>query len=228
MKLVTLVVSVAALVAAAAGTGAASPQPPHVALTACKAGTVPATVGGHHVCLAAGRKCKARYERIYRKKGFHCASGRLHRIKPSTPPPPPPPPPPLPPPPPPAQAGHYKGTSSQLTDFEFDVTPDGSAVSRLVTGQINESCNGGVTLYGGDLDSGTATIPIDPGGSFKLDVTFASTVGSDPSVDRVVITGNFSGATATGTLLVTTSFTDQGTPYSCTSNPQTWTATRVG
>lgn len=224
MKLVTLVVSVAALVAAAAGTGAASPRPPSFAPTACKTGAVSATIGGHHVCLAAGKKCKARYERIYRKKGFHCASGRLRNVKPSTPPPPPP----LPPPPPPAQAGHYKGTSSQLTDFEFDVTPDGSAVTRLVTGQINESCTGGATLYGGNLDSGTATIPIDPGGSFKLDVTFASTVGSDPSMDRVVITGNFSGATATGTLLVTTSFTDQGTAYSCTSNPQTWKATLVG
>jgi hypothetical protein len=224
MRLVTLVVSVVALVAVAAGT--ASPRTVPSARTACKAGTVSATVGGRHVCLAAGKKCKARYERIYKKKGFHCAAGRLHKVKPSTPPPPPLPPPA--PPPPPAQAGHYKGTSSQLTDFEFDVTSDGSAVTHLVTGQINESCNLGATLYGGNLNSGSGTIPIDPSGSFKLDATISGTVGSDPSMDHLVITGNFSGATASGTLLVTTSFTDQGTAYSCTSNPQTWTATRVG
>ena len=30
-----------------------------------------------------------------------------------------------------------------------------------------------------------------------------------------------------GTILVTTMFTHNGTSYSCTSNPQTWTATRV-
>jgi len=45
----------------------------------CKGGSVSAVVGGAHVCLKAGQKCKARYEPAYKKKGFHCANGRLQK-----------------------------------------------------------------------------------------------------------------------------------------------------
>jgi hypothetical protein len=64
----------------------------------CKRSSVPARIGGKRVCLRAGQRCKKRYERVYRRHGFHCQSGRLRRRRKSPPaPPPPPPPPPLPP-----------------------------------------------------------------------------------------------------------------------------------
>ena len=52
------------------------------ASAACKGGLV--SIAGKKVCLKPGLKCKTRYETIYRRKGFHCANGRLERIvKPS-------------------------------------------------------------------------------------------------------------------------------------------------
>jgi len=136
--------------------------------------------------------------------------------------------------PPPARPGHYKGMSSQSESFEFDVTPDGTTVARLVTGQINESCNTGFHLYWGRLDFGTDTIPISADASFATDFTYEDRILIEgdpvryPTSKHVVITGRFSGDTASGTLLVGTSFTYKGTLHSCTSNPQTWTATRTG
>jgi hypothetical protein len=118
--------------------------------------------------------------------------------------------------------------SSQLTNFEFDVTSDGNFVTHLVTGQINEGCSPGGSLYGGDLNFGTATIPIAADGSFKIDTDYQGKVDEDPSTGHLTIIGHLSGNTATGTLSDTVSFTDNGTQYSCGSGLQTWTATRTG
>lgn len=131
--------------------------------------------------------------------------------------------------PPPAQPGHYEGTTSQLTRFAFDVTPSGTGFTKLITGQINESCTpSDFYLYAGNLNFGAYTARIAPDGGFRIDETYQSRVDSEPSTKRVVITGRFSGGTASGTLLVTTAFSYQGTSYSCTSNPQTWSAARTG
>ena len=128
--------------------------------------------------------------------------------------------------------GHYNGLSSMMTLFAFDVTPDGTGVTHLVTGQINQSCNGGMNLYQGNLDYRDYTIRINSQGSFTSDETFKGTMSDgDTTVDtsvHVVITGHFTGGTASGTLLYTTGFTWKGTPYSCTAGNQTWTATRTG
>jgi hypothetical protein len=137
-------------------------------------------------------------------------------------------------PPPPVRPGHYRGMTSQNERFEFDVTPDGTTIARLVTGQINESCNTGFRLYWGRLDFGTDTIPISADASFTTDFTYQDTILIEgdpvryPTSKHVTISGRFSGDTASGTLLVSTSFTYKGTQHSCTSNPQTWTATRTG
>ena len=130
-------------------------------------------------------------------------------------------------PPPPAQPGHYEGTTSQLTRFAFDVTPAGTRVTGLITGQINQSCSPGGSLYGGNLRFGSYSVPVSADGSFTIDVIFQSRVDSEPSTNHVIITGRFSGGIASGTLLETISFTYQGTQFSCTSNPQTWNATRT-
>jgi hypothetical protein len=197
----------------------------------CSRGFKPAIIAGKFKCLKSGQKCAKRNQKAYRKYGFSCVNGHLRK---GAPPPAPPPAPPAPPPAPaplptpPAQPGHYKGLSSQLTNFEFDVTPDGNFVTHLVTGQINEGCSPGGSLSGGDLNFGTATIPIAADGSFTIDLSYQSRVDQDPSTGHLTIIGHLSGAMATGTLSDTVSFTHEGTQYSCGSGLQTWTATRTG
>ena len=128
--------------------------------------------------------------------------------------------------------GHYSGLNSMATLFAFDVTPDGTSVTHIVTGQINQSCNGGMNLYQGNLNYGDYWVRIDSQGSFTSDETFKGKLSDgETTVDtsvHVVITGHFAGEAASGTLLYTTGFTWQGTSYSCTAGNQTWTATRTG
>jgi hypothetical protein len=122
--------------------------------------------------------------------------------------------------------GHYQGTTSQNEAFFFDVTADGFGLTGLGTGQVNESCDlNGLTLYGGNLRGGGANI--NPDGTFSISSSSDGMVGDSPSHDTTTITGRFTGATASGTILVTTSFAYQGTPVNCTSNAQTWTATHT-
>ena len=97
----------------------------------CSRGFKPAIIAGKFKCLKSGQKCAKRNQKAYRKYGLSCVNGHLRKgAPPPAPPPAPPAPPPAPPPlpTPPAQPGHYKGLSSQLTNFEFDVTPDGNFV----------------------------------------------------------------------------------------------------
>jgi virginiamycin B lyase len=46
----------------------------------CPRGTVKAFIGGKVSCLRAGARCKARYERAYRRHGFHCRNRRLVKL----------------------------------------------------------------------------------------------------------------------------------------------------
>ena len=66
-----------------------------------------------------------------------------------------PPPVPAPAPTPPAQPGHYQGLTSQNETSVFDVTSDGSGVTHLATGQINEGCTPRATIYGNRADFGS-------------------------------------------------------------------------
>jgi len=213
--------TIGAAQAGSAPTGAAS---------SCKQGFTPAVIAGKAKCLKSGRACAKRYQKAYRKYGFNCVNGHLRKraVPPAPPAPPPSPPAPPPAPTPHAQPGHYKGLSSQLTNFEFDVTADGNFVTNLVTGQINEGCTPGGSLYGGDLNFGTSTIPIATDGSFTIDIPYEGKVDEDVSTGHLTIIGHLSGNTATGTLSDTVSFTSDGTQYSCGSGLQTWTATRTG
>lgn len=138
------------------------------------------------------------------------------------------PPPPTAPPPPPYQSGHYAGKTSQLEDFEFDVSADGTTLMNLVTGQINESCND-FNLFGGNIHATGNVASISSDGNFTIHHDGSGTFSDGtPYEEHLAITGHLSGTAATGTLLDTTSFTYQGTAESCTSNPQTWSASKTG
>jgi hypothetical protein len=131
----------------------------------------------------------------------------------------------------PAMPGHYSGRTSQNETFDFDVTPNGTGVTGIRTGQINQSCSPPAYISGGGLTFGSDMFPITADGSFTVDVSYPGIVtgggATATTTTRVVISGRFSGPAASGTLLKTITFTLLGTNYSCTSNPQTWNAART-
>lgn len=212
---------------------AAARSRPEGGLASCPAGSKPAVIAGKFKCLRVGQRCKTKYQAAYKKYGFTCVAGRLRRYRPAPPNPPAPPEPPAPPPPPQPVAlpGHYQGLTSQLTTFEFDVT-DGFHVTGIKTGQINEGCTPPGHIYGNIYNFGTYTLPLASDGAFTLDYPHQSFIDfPDARVDtnaRLTITGHVLGSSATGNLELSVTFVYQGTPYSCGSGLQTWTATRTG
>jgi hypothetical protein len=146
------------------------------------------------------------------------------RATPSPPQPTPPPPPtPTPPPPPtPPPTGHYTGTTSQNEAFNFDVA--GFSLTNLRTGQVNESCDPPFYIYGNYTTVGQAAI--NPDLSFRVEWSAPGSVGSAAARFHKVIEGHFNGAIAAGNLKIDTTFiwTD-GTYYTCSSGPVSWTAT---
>jgi hypothetical protein len=68
--LTTIAATVAAVAVSPAG---AATHAPGAGSPATVAGCKHARIGGHKVCLAAGQKCKLRYEKQYVKSGFSCA-----------------------------------------------------------------------------------------------------------------------------------------------------------
>jgi hypothetical protein len=146
------------------------------------------------------------------KTAFTCtvkmtAAKTVHAYFKTPPPPPPPPPPPAP------KAGHYVGTYSDGTFFDFDVS--GSVLSNF-NFDFNGECDNGGT----ESDSGTNLPgPFIAGsdGSF----TGSPTITYSNATATFTIAGTVSPAgAATGTLKISVSFTDG---VSCTSSG-TWTA----
>jgi subtilisin family serine protease len=133
--------------------------------------------------------------------------------------------PPPPPPPPAATPGHYVGSTADHELWAFDIGAGGLSLANLQTGQINESCTPpDYYLSGGDItEPGPFTVNRD--GSFSINLTESLQVGGDAGTDVIAITGRISGGIASGTYRVDTSFSDNGTAYSCTTGNQTWTAT---
>jgi hypothetical protein len=132
--------------------------------------------------------------------------------------PPAPPAPPLPPPPaPPAKPGHYVGTYSDGTLFDFDVV--GSVVTNL-TFDYNGHCADGGTIAGPTLKI-NGTFPIGSNGSWSGPITLTFSDASGSATAGGTLT---TGGTGTGTLSVSLTFND-GT--SCQSTG-TWTAQEQG
>jgi hypothetical protein len=232
-QLKSRVAVLAALVMLAAGLTAsatASTRLDHAGAS-CPRGSKPAVIGGNFKCLRAGQQCSRRYQASYRKYGFHCVNGRLRKGTGVKPPAPAPEPPAPPPPAPPGQAGHFKGLTSQLTTFEFDVSADGWSVSGIKTGQINEGCTPPGHIWGNMYDFGSYSLRLGTDGSFTLDYPHQSSIDfPDVRVTtnaRLTITGHVTGGTATGNLQLSVTFVYQGVPWSCGSGLQTWTASRV-
>lgn len=175
-----------------------------------------------------------RYQQAYRKYGFHCAGGRLRKGKGTTAGAGSSEPPYTPPPPPLFQPGHYKGQTSQNENFEFDVTADSLGVQGLKTGQINLGCDPPAHLWNYGFNFGSYVTPIAADASFTIDygyqswIDFGDSYGQSPTSDHLSIMGHLTGSIAVGNLQLRTIFTHAGTPYSCGSGLQTWTATRIG
>ena len=82
LLIATLLASLATLASLGGGTATARalrPSANSLRAAKCARGSVPARIGGKRVCLRAGQRCKKRYERQYRRHGFHCQAGRLRR-----------------------------------------------------------------------------------------------------------------------------------------------------
>jgi hypothetical protein len=129
-------------------------------------------------------------------------------------------------PPPPATPGHYQGRSTFNEAFDLDVSADGASVVNLRTGQINESCSPAAHISGGNLTApGPYAIAAD--GSFSITTTITIDVGDSTGTRAIKITGRFAGPAASGTIRTDTTFTLDGTGYTCTSGDQTWSAAKV-
>jgi hypothetical protein len=127
---------------------------------------------------------------------------------------PPAPPPPPPPPPPPAKAGHYAGTYSDGTTFNFDV--QGTSLTNLAF-DFNGECSNGGTLAG-PLTTTQGAFGIESDGSVSghITLTYSNASGSADFAGKLTTTG-----TGTGTLKISVSFNDGSA--TCTSSG-TWTS----
>lgn len=181
-------------------------------------------------CLRVGATCKKRYNRAYRRYGFVCVSGHLRRV--ATPPPPPAP----------ASAATASAARDGGALQGDDVTERRLRIRRRVGRHVplqHRHRAGQRVLRSRHARALRWESPWRRradrfSGNFKIDVTFNGTItidqNTDPTTDHVTITGHFSGSSASGTFLEVTQFTDSstGTAYTCSSNPQTWTATLTG
>ena len=127
------------------------------------------------------------------------------------------------PPPPPAQAGHYEGKDSQNENFAFDVTADGKNVVNLATGQINTSCTPNIGTTSGGYLNLPGPYPIAADGSFTISISDIIVVSGISAPRSIAITGHFTGAVATGTLVV--QYNIGGAI--CSTGNQTWTIPRI-
>jgi pimeloyl-ACP methyl ester carboxylesterase len=83
------IAAAAALTLAGAG-AAVGAQAPDSETRHCRSGATSARIGGAHVCLKPGARCKSRHDGAYHRYRFHCHSGRLTRFRPPKGPPKPP------------------------------------------------------------------------------------------------------------------------------------------
>ena len=126
----------------------------------------------------------------------------------------PPAPPPPPPPPPPAKAGHYVGTYSDGTTFDFDV--QGTSLTNLAF-DFNGDCDNGGT-QAGPLTTVDGIFGIGSDGSVSghITLTYSNAAGSADFAGKLTSAGSGS-----GTLTISVTFSNGGP--TCTSSG-TWTA----
>ena len=146
--------------------------------------------------------------------------------RPAQPSPPTPPAPPAPPPPPPVTVtpGSYKGLLEGNFIF-FDVLPN-RTLTGFRTNHIRETCN----VVGWVIDWPLALLdsyPIRTDGSFQASGSGDTFVGTEPAKYVLELAGKFSGTTATGTILMSHEWDQEGSHWMCTSGHLPWTAALV-
>jgi hypothetical protein len=124
------------------------------------------------------------------------------------------PPPPPPPPPPPAKAGHYDGTYTDGTTFDFDV--QGTSLTNLAF-DFNGHCdNGGAQAGPLTKVDGAFGIGSDGSVSGHIALTYPNAAGTADFAGTLTSSGS-----GTGTLKISIAFANGGP--TCTSSG-TWTA----
>jgi len=116
--------------------------------------------------------------------------------------------------------GGYNGNGPS-----FYVSADGKQVQdvTLYAGLDNLGCTPGGRFQDSTFD--IPSIAIAPGGSFTGTATQTGVVDNSPATYTYTVSGHFRGTTATGTWRDEITY-NNGAAYSCTSNTQSWSATR--
>ncbi|HWF34385.1 MAG TPA: hypothetical protein VG295_03410 [Solirubrobacteraceae bacterium] len=129
--------------------------------------------------------------------------------------------PPAPAPAPSHLPGSYTG-SGDYSGVSFYVSPNGATVQDVYVSSVYLGC-----APGGSLQDhiGVAAIPIAANGSFSSSTTQVGVIHNTAATFTYSFTGQFNATGVTGSFREDVTY-DNGTAYTCTSNTQSWTATR--
>jgi hypothetical protein len=127
-----------------------------------------------------------------------------------------------------APPGSYSGGTSQSRNMTFDVAPDGKHVQDVQILVVDIACAPTKGFYD-QLAIGSIAIGTD--GSFTGTAAQDGVIGGAPAHFTYAFSGHFHGTDSSGRTRVAGAWRetityDNGTSYSCTSNPQTFAATR--
>jgi hypothetical protein len=139
--------------------------------------------------------------------------------KPVTPAPPATPAPPVP------VSSHLPGSYSGYGGGDavsFYVSPDGGAVQDVLVNDVYLPCAPGGSLRD---HIGIGQIPVAADGSFSATTTQAGVINNTPATYTYTFSGQFNATNVTGSFREDISY-NNGTSYTCTSNPQSWTTSR--
>jgi hypothetical protein len=196
IALAAAVIALAGALVASVGAGtplAAKRNAAAAPALACTGGSVAAVIGGKNVCLKAGQKCKARYEPVYKRLGFHCAGGHLRKVATK------------PKPKPSISIADTSGNegNSGTTPFAFTVSLS-AASSQVVS--VHYATADGTATAPADYASASGTLTFSPGQTsktvnvsvvgdtlFEQDEAFTVTL-SNP------VNATIAGSSATGTI----------------------------
>ena len=122
----------------------------------------------------------------------------------------------------PPTAGGYSGSNGQNGNgLSFYVSADGTQIQDVLDSAVGLTCTGG----GGATDHlGIDEVPVAPDGSFTSTTTQTGIFGGTAATFTYTFKGHSAGASFTGTYREDITYND-GTS-SCTSNNQSWSATR--
>lgn len=128
-------------------------------------------------------------------------------------------------------AGSYTGTATQRgtspkAQVTFYVAPGGAAIQDISVPHVDTGCTPSSTLAYDHI--AIAEIPITAT-TFSGKATVKGVIFSNPATITYTFSGELGApleGSAAGTLSEDISYTEKGTMFSCTSNLQTWSATR--